>query len=168
MKTSVILFVTLFMITSCTDVGDENVNDSLDKGGYLFTITGSEGGPRVLEGTDVDTNWDKDLGFIYLNADAKNEPLGTVYITIGPVMNGEADILSGTVSKTDVQSGTAEVLNARTFTLITDTNNKVKEVKIGSNYISAKFEMKMERVLNWPEDQPESVTVEGNFVAVKK
>jgi hypothetical protein len=174
MRTFLLIFATVFFMASCVKEpgGPFSGNGTRDKGEYTFTIKGSAGGPHIIKGESVDTNWDPDLGLVYLGTDATHEPLGTLTITISKVENKQADILTGVVSKTDVRVGTGSEINGRTFSLIFPVGvgaatNKLDSVVVGSNFISAKFEMSMERELYWPEDKPETVTVSGHFTAVK-
>lgn len=108
MKTSILLLpVIVLLVTSCGAAADETIGDSVEKGGYLIVIEGTEGGPCLLVGENVDTNWDAGSGFIFLNTDENNEPIGTLTFAIGEIEEGKAAILSAVVSKTEVKVGTA-------------------------------------------------------------
>jgi len=152
------------------------VNESADEAEYELTLTGDGiEGEMVLIGKNVDSNWDPDTGFIFLNTDENNEPLGTLTMNLAvPLPDapiwlerwGYVPVYDALASKSDVRVGTAAETNSRTYTKIDGDDKGMTEMKIGNNFIWAKVDFKMERVLAWPSDAPETVTLKGTFTAV--
>ena len=154
----------LLVLISCSELTD---GDRRDKASYLITITGSEGGPHILVGENIDSNWDRDNGIIYLGTDDNNEPIGTITLIIGTITGGEANVIDAIVSKTDVRVGTGAELNGRTFFLPEmGGTQKLENIKVGLNYISGTLNLSLEGDVPYSDDPPESVAVTGEFVAV--
>ncbi len=179
MKLLYSLLPALLLLNTCgSDDHKATPDKSVTHGSYDFEISGTAGGPYEIKSDNAKTNWDADAGYIFCNTDDKNEPLGTLTLTISSVNpDGNAIILDAIVSKTDVRVGTAEELNARTFLITprdtdpeadyTGSNGFITDAEIGSNYIKANFTMQMYRQIFWPDQEPESVKVSGTFTAVK-
>jgi hypothetical protein len=164
MRKFILLIAALLVMISCNKIDN---GDRRDKASYMITITGSEGGPHVLVGEEVDSNWDQDIGVIYLGTDANNEPLGTVTLTIGNITAGEAPIISAIVSKTDVRVGTGDEINGRTFFLPELGGlQKVENITVGANFISGEINLSLEGDVPGS-NATESVTVAGEFVALE-
>ncbi len=189
MRNSVLFVVMAFWLISCEmdDVAivPEPSSKTLDNGSYLIQIANTTtGDTTTLEGEFVDTNWDKEKGFIFLNTDESlncvggcpclNGPIGTVTMNIGNVIYNKdskpfAVIASIAVSKTDVVCGTAEQLNAQLFEAQGHIVGELVDVEIGGNFIAARFtEIPVDLVLLNSAQQPESAKVSGLFVALDR
>jgi hypothetical protein len=148
-------------------------NGIADKATYnlkIKKISGS-GSSKILVGLNIDSNWDSENGIIWLGNDEKNEPTGTLTLEIGsPYTNTdgeqEAAIGSATLSTQDKIIGTADELNGRTYSFV-GMDAYIVIDKIGSNYIEVKkIYIKMDRVLYYNTDLPETIELTGSFTAI--
>jgi hypothetical protein len=163
MKHLSVVYIAILGLLACGGA-DKNSNATVTKGEYVIVVSGDH--DVRLEGDNVDTNWDPNGGFVFLNTDEFNEPLGTLTMTIGGQIDEsikEYAVFSALLSKTDVQVGTALELNSRLFEFI---EGSITNVEIGSNFIRASLGLKMTRVLFYPDDEPEDVNVVGTFTAM--
>lgn len=150
---------------SCGTENPEKSGETVSKSEYQIVITGDH--ERVLVGDNVESSqWIPEDGWVYLSADEFNEPLGTLTMSIGWKTEEEAYpeyyVASALLSKSDLKVGTAEELNARLYEM---TEGTITYAEFGANFIRGHLSLKMERVLNWPDDEPETVIVNGSFTA---
>ena len=177
MRLFTLLCIVALVICSCDENGvtPTTTNENVDKGTYRLVITGDGiADSLVLVGETVKTNWDPGAGFIFLNTDENIEPLGTLTMTIAvPLIDastwldrwGYVPVYDALVSKTEVRVGTAVELNGRTYQKFDGDDKGFTNMEIGTNFISGNIEFTMERILVWQQDEPETVTVKGWFVA---
>ena len=189
MRNAFLFVVIAFGLSSCemddTAIVPEPSSKTLDNGSYLIQIANTTtGDTTTLEGEFVDTNWDKEKGFIFLNTDESlncvggcpclNGPIGTVTMSIGNIIYNKdgkpfAIISAITVSKTDVVCGTAEQLNAQLFEAHGEIVGELEDVEIGGNFIAARFaEIPVKLVILNSAQQLESAKVSGLFVAIDR
>lgn len=142
---------------------DEPSQYSLQLGSY--TLIGNLG---------VDTNWDDDLGIIYLGSDDIAEPIGTVTLLIGPISSGTnggrtATITDATVSTSRVRVGTGEELDAKLWRQVSPVGlQQVTGIRNGDNFIEGTLSIELVQVSPEPEGgaQPAVAMLTGTFRAV--
>ena len=166
MQKSLCFLCLAILMISCGSEAKKTNNDALSKAQYVIAISGDH--TSMIVGDNITSTWSPADGLVYLGTDKdkKDEPIGTLTMTIGPKISDELNehlVLTATLSKTDRAVGTADQLNARLFTLVEGT---ITNVEIGANYIKASLGLKMERVLTYSWDEPESVDVIGTFTAL--
>ena len=165
MNRAVLPILLLVAATACGPEAKKTNNDTVSKAEYVIVITGDH--ERTIRGDDISSNWTPQDGLVYLGTDKykTEDPIGTLTMTIGSQISqdlNEHAVLTATLSKTDRAMGTADQLNARLYELVEGT---ITEVEIGANYIKGSLGLKMERVLIYTWDEPESVNVIGTFTA---
>lgn len=160
----------LFILVSCgTSDPGENSNEFIENGEYDLVINNTTTGEVTnLIAKTVDTNWDAEIGFIFLSTDdvLDNDPIGTVSINIIADLERDTALVvpGGIVSKTDMRIGTSEQLNARTFEII---KGSIRNITIGGNFIKGEIlDCKMEQIFTPYGQAPEQATLSGTFTAV--
>lgn len=158
------------------DSVEPTINESADMGSYELTIESASHGNTELSGRTVDTNWNAESGEIYLGTDMESAgPIGTLTMAIAsPITDSEgalfAVVLDAVASKTDCRVCTADLANGKAYRLLPVIGDSafgaLRNVEIGSNFITGICDLNMEKVLTNPNDEPEIVKVVGSFVAV--
>ena len=142
---------------SCEKEGDNK--DTIDKASYSLTIESASGDTVQLIGTKIDSNWDSDLGIIWLGTDEENLPTGTLTIFINNINQDKtASAVDITLSTTNQLVGTSENLIAK---LYHTGIGELKDVVVGANFISAS----LEEVSMQESNTGEQVKVSGWFKA---
>lgn len=155
---------------------EPNSETQTPEGDYYQVCIDSEiYGQTNLNGVHVDTNWDADAGFIFLNTDACSEgPIGTVTLVIGDIVENEngpfATLTSALVSKTDVRVGTSAELNPVLWEAMAPAgaelgSGQVDIIDLGSDFIEGYFFSEVESVPVLPDDPIDMATVQGQFLA---
>jgi hypothetical protein len=135
--------------------------------GYELTLTNTKGQTKTLKGDSVDTNWDPASGLIYLGTDDNNEPLGTLTMTIfSPAANDSSRVITAILSTSDVKVGNSQQTNPRSYKLIGSAPYGIKVESIDETQITGEVNIQMERVIQNPQDEPETITLTGTFTAV--
>jgi hypothetical protein len=146
----VCLFATIFTTVSCSKdsvVDEPDNNDIKDKAEYELYI-----GELELIGKNIESNWDPDLGIVWLGTDESILPTGTLTIIIDTIVTTsgikQAWISSATLSTADKLVGTGPEINAKTYFSLGgeellgygDANKQwIDFVEIGGNYISGRI-----------------------------
>jgi hypothetical protein len=153
--------ISLLSTLSCSGVttpeGDGSdelyVDETRTAGSYLLGINDIAAGSlgteysRTLIGETVDTNWSESIGTIYLGTDENNEPVGTLTLSIGSILecsdSYRAPVDQAFLSITDVREGTPAELNGHTFSYSGEEevceDFSLSYVKLGTNIIQAKI-----------------------------
>jgi hypothetical protein len=148
------LFALLFTATCIDESVNPDISETKDKAEYDFRLGGlitadSIGVIGEYEGINVDSNWDPDLGIVYLGTDKNILPTGTFtfYIKSIDTVNKVAFLSGATVSTADKLVGTAAEINAQTYVMLSEAEMRehleaedgrqwINEIEIGTNYIS--------------------------------
>ena len=158
----VCLFAVLFTTVSCSKdsvVDEPDNNDIKYKAAYELSIFG-DSGYKKLVGKNIESNWDPDLGIVYLGNDESILPTGTLTIIIDTIITTsgkkQAWISSAALSTADKLIGTGTEINAKTFLSLSKDELQglgaeahtqwIDSVEIGANYISG-------RIGHWGEDE---------------
>jgi hypothetical protein len=177
----VCLFAILFTVSCSKDsvVDEPDNNDIKDKAEYHLEI-----GDKVLVGKNIDSNWDSELGIVWLGTDENELPTGTLTVTIDTIVTSssgrnQAWVSSATLSHVDKLVGTSSEINAKTyFSLEKDAIMKLigtpylilYGVEIGANYISGSITYKdISDEYGWPLKETTTGTVaelKGTFTAI--
>lgn len=166
-----IIISVLLLLSSCGSEVEKDNNEVVEKGEYFIVIDGDSGKTILDAKLSPDTNWDQNMGYIYLGTEEDsnyNGAIGTMHIQIAYEDVTDEDVYYPTsviLSKTDQRIGTAAELNARLYNY---TSGGLFEVEIGANFIRGKIDLVMERERIYPQDEAETVTVQGTFTAVNK
>jgi|LSQX01.1.fsa_nt_gb hypothetical protein len=138
------LFLVLMMAACGKETPDPNSNLTMEKPSYHLEITGADGagvnafGIKIIEGVNIESNWDSDLGYAWLGTDASNLPIATITI-VSEGSNPENDdemLATVNISTTDARTGTSEELNPK---LYIRESIRITDIEIGNNYISGVF-----------------------------
>jgi hypothetical protein len=154
MKRSPLFFTLLLIVAACAPPSAQNADNYHDGPGW-YLINGSYVGDKVS------TNWMPDAASIYLGPDEVNEPLLSLVMQI-ELHEMRIDVTQATLTTSNVKVGTGPEIDGRSY----EGTGVIHTFTIGRNYITGSLELDMERLLFWPEDQPESIRVEGIFLAV--
>lgn len=148
-----ILWVSLFAILFTVSCNDEPLepdkSDTKDKAEYDLVLGGIGGGVN-LKGENVDSNWDRDLGIVWLGNDENRLPTGTLTLLIDRISTtsgiSQAVISSAALSTADQLVGTGAEINAKTYLSLGEDElleygaehgfQWIDSVVIGTNYIS--------------------------------
>jgi hypothetical protein len=146
----VCLFATVFPVACSEDpvVDEPDNSDTKDKAEYRLEI-----GDYKLVGKNIDSNWDSELGIVWLGNDESILPTGTLTIIIDTIVTSsdgkQAWISSAALSTADQLVGTGSEINAKTyFSLGKDElmelgmemhTQWIDSLVIGANYISGKI-----------------------------
>lgn len=144
----VCLFAILFTVSCIDESIKPDNNDTKDKAEYTLEISGYK---KDVRGYDVDSNWDSELGIVWLGTGEEYLPTGTLTIFIDTIItvSGEkqAWISSAILSTVDALTGTGEEINGKTYSLLTKAEmlelgaesgiQWLSFVEIGANYIEA-------------------------------
>ena len=165
----IISFLLILFLFSCGSDVEPNVNGTLDKGDYEFTIVNHTlGETTTLVATELDTKWDPDRGFIYMSTDdlLDDRPIGTLTFSIVADLQRDTALIvpGGLVSKTDRRVGTAAELNGRTFEIV---RGSLRNIVVGRNYISAEIlDCDLVQIFVPSGETPETASLTGTFTAV--
>jgi len=155
------VIITLIFFASCAKIDSPKGDGTKDKASYDITLKGSSGSVKI-KGDGVDSNWDSELGLIWLGMDTKKGPLFAT-INISYILNSES---TGTIRNIDIStqeaiSGTADELNGK---LYSGSLFDIDSIDIGRNYITATFkEIPMQETTT-----DEAVTASGTITALEK
>jgi len=177
------LGVILVIVTGCGSSGTPQdaeglfVDESISEGSYRISIQSTPGSAesysRRLVGETINSNWAPSISTIYLGTDAVNQPLGTVTMGIGDIVESDGQpgvyvvrVDTAFVSASDSATGPTD---ARTFQLVAGSvgagaGGSIQEVELGRNFIRGELVLLMQQILP-PPDEPIIVKVSGEFVA---
>lgn len=158
---SFLLFAALLLLVSCEKDNPPEGEGIKNVAGYDLKMKGSDGSGIIVNGEDVESNWDSELGVIWLGMDEKNGPLyTTITISYVTINDSTATTRIIEISTQDVLVGTGDEFNARLYQGgITD----IKILETGSNYITGEFKDTPVQEVN----SGDAYSVNGTFTALK-
>jgi hypothetical protein len=140
----VCLFAILFTVSCIDESLKPDSSDTKDKAEYELFIN-----DKKLIGENIDSNWDSELGIVWLGTDENRLPTGTLTIFIDTIVassgRNQAWISSAILSTADQLVGTGTEINAKTYHSLGkdellgygDAHTQwIDFVEIGANYIS--------------------------------
>lgn len=154
------LFPLLFLLLLSCSAPPSEPGDDVGGRSYEFSIEREES-EKNQTFSGVKAKWNHDIGTIVLGPEDEGEPLALLMISID--MSG--NVISATLSTTDVRVGTGDELNGKLYQL-TDLLVGMRIKGNTPTYIQVDgFEFSMDRQIMNQNDVPESIVVTGSFTA---
>jgi hypothetical protein len=174
-RPAIYLLMYLMLISCGSDTPDLSDDDTERPEFAEYDL--SFGGKHLI-GEDVDSQWNRDEGYVFLSTDDKHDGsrdlYGTLTVNIGPgVVQGEENrrqILGGILSHTNKLRGTSMELNAKTYTYAPEASNdpldceKIYLIVANGSYVIADDLCMTMREVN----TGQIVKVTGSFTALSK
>lgn len=172
----ILFFIPLFFLSCATDPVDDDfqrINEEIVRGDPEFNIIITDGSAPSFSGNQNST-WSPDIGLIVLRTNDDAEPVAQLIMEVRnhSELAGVGKIASAILTTSDVQVGTAEEINGKTYLLQEQRSTDGDPVDIILNpgfdatYAQAHyFTFQMERQIINQNDVEELITVSGSFTA---
>jgi len=164
------MFITLSLTYSCQSHLHPN-DGGYDADPYYNIYFNSEANPEGHTFEGVKTEWNLNSGILVLGPEDTGEPLARLQLTLSVGLDNYIRIVSGSLSTTDVRTGTSEELNAKLYTFVDYVDNGghgiiPNEINSTNVKIDPYILITMERVIVNENDVPETISLGAKFNAV--